>query len=472
VEENVSSGSAYAALSHCWGSAKFLTLCRDNAAQFRSRIPAEALSQTIRDSIRTARELGLPYIWIDTLCIVQDDDLDWNREAALMASVYGGADITIAASAANDGNGGLKFERSSKQKCLVDLFLERDAHSSGQLGPQPSRQPHVFVPQSFQSACLSWMPLLKRGWVLQERLLSRRTLHWTSTEVFWECNQICASETFPAGLPLELVPSRAKESPTLSMWSWIVKEYSACQLSYAKDRLIAISAVVRRIQQQTGDQYVAGMWRVELEKQLTWRTHSARADRQLVDTATYVAPTWSWASAGVAIEPSPCASQLKHDFSDYISVLDVEIGLAGSDPLGALLESRLTIGCPTLLCVTLNWHPFADYYYLSLDGDELPGTVWPDFAFHDVEIEAREVIALPTNQRQSDDLVLGLLLEHTGRKKGVYRRVGMFVVPNFRKGKAFVEMVEGKQNYAVRSDDYCKMRTMDTGDVRYIVNLI
>jgi hypothetical protein len=125
-----------------------------------------------------------------------------------------------------------------------------------------------------------------------------------------------------------------------------------------------------------------------------------------------------------------------------------------------------------LLRVTVNWHSFADYYYLSLDGDELPGTVWPDFAFHDAEIEAREVIALPTNQRQSDDLVLGVLLEHTGREKGVYRRVRMFVVPNFRKGKAFVEMVEEQQNYAVRSDDYCKMRTMDTGDVRYIVNII
>jgi hypothetical protein len=81
---------------------------------------------------------------------VQDDDLDWNREAALMAFVYGGADVTIAASAAEDGNGGLRSERSSKQKCLVDLSFERDAHSSGQVEPQLSRQPHVFVLQSFQ----------------------------------------------------------------------------------------------------------------------------------------------------------------------------------------------------------------------------------------------------------------------------------------------------------------------------------
>jgi hypothetical protein len=83
-------------LSHCWGEMNFLTLSRSNLEAFQAQIPQEALSQTFIDAIRISRDLGFSYLWIDSLCILQDDPNDWGRESALMSAVYGGSGLNIA----------------------------------------------------------------------------------------------------------------------------------------------------------------------------------------------------------------------------------------------------------------------------------------------------------------------------------------------------------------------------------------
>jgi hypothetical protein len=460
MANDIAHGSSYAALSHCWGSASFLTLCQSNVQQFQSRIPPEALSRTIRDAIETARELGFPYIWIDTLCIVQDDASDWTREATSMAAVYGNAGVTIAASGASDGNGGLNLQRLPHQKCRVDLSRGHESQS------------YVFVPLSFQTSCLSCMPLMKRGWAFQERSLSARTLHFTTTEVFWECNQTSASETFPEGLPAEIVSVRnflTKQPLTRSSWRQVVKSYSECQLTYAEDKLIAISGVARKIQQQTGDQYIAGMWRDGLEAQLGWCTTEPKPRRE---TTNYIAPSWSWTSLDTAVRPFNAFSSDQGDFPKYIEILDVEVKLAGSDLLGALLYARLTISCHTLLRVLLGTHPFMGYRYMELDGKEVHGGMFPDVTSPETEDEPREAIALPIVQLESNGWIICLLLERVDLKKGFYRRVGLFNAPFNEQGKWFSEIVDGKQIYAVDSDDYYEVRLNDAGSPRYVIDLI
>jgi len=85
----------YATLSHCWGDIPFLRLETRNQDAFSRIIPSDQLPKTFQDAIEIAKALGLEYIWIDSLCIVQDDDDDWRKEAALMSSVYGGSHVTM-----------------------------------------------------------------------------------------------------------------------------------------------------------------------------------------------------------------------------------------------------------------------------------------------------------------------------------------------------------------------------------------
>jgi hypothetical protein len=166
--------SRYAILSHCWGSLPFHTLKRDNLNAFQKQIPTEALTNTFQDAIYIARYLGLNYLWIDSLCIVQDDEDDWRKEAALMGSVYGGSSINISASSAKNGTFG--------------CFQKRDSSWRYQVQAGQGNEPLLFdyVPGSFRRSLLA-SPLVSRGWVLQERVLSCQNLHFAKNEVFREC---------------------------------------------------------------------------------------------------------------------------------------------------------------------------------------------------------------------------------------------------------------------------------------------
>jgi hypothetical protein len=171
----------YATLSHCWGppgSPSFSTLREENLEEFQSKIPGEALSKTYLESFFICRNLGLRYIWIDSLCVIQDskDGEDWKNEAAKMTHVYEGSFINIAASGASDGSVGCFFDRKPSWRCQVELVTSNDETSFYECYYEPP------LPRLGQIT--DGMPLHKRGWVIQERLLSPRTLLFTSRQVF------------------------------------------------------------------------------------------------------------------------------------------------------------------------------------------------------------------------------------------------------------------------------------------------
>lgn len=225
----------YATLSHCWGQGAFNTLRRSNMELFEIEVPDDALSQTILDAICVAHKSGVHYIWVDTLCITQDDDRDWMRESSMMSSVYGGSSLNIAATAAENGADGLFFPRA------------RHWRSSARVNSLS----YDVVPYSY-IRLLQDMPLMQRGWVLQERCLPARTLHFTATEVFWECHHHSASETFPQGLPIaHLFKSNHYYKKPLhpSLWTWVVRTYSGCKLTFPRDRMVAISGLAERIKE-------------------------------------------------------------------------------------------------------------------------------------------------------------------------------------------------------------------------------
>ncbi|KAJ6196888.1 heterokaryon incompatibility protein-domain-containing protein [Bipolaris maydis] len=410
--DELNAGVEYATLSHCWGRTRYLTLSKNNLQQLKTQIPSEDLSRTVQDAITIAHDLGFEYIWVDTLCIIQDDLADWKREAASMTSVYENSSLNIAAAGARDGRDGCFFSRPTHWNCKLQLYNSQHTLE------------YSAAPVSLYSQCLIDMPLMERGWVLQERLLAVRTLHFTTTELFWECNHTTACESFPERLPGDMrMSSRFLHKKTIndSMWPWIIARYSACKLTYVKDKLVAISGLARKIHQQTNDQYVAGLWRKHLEAQLCWFIWIPGPRRE---TEAYIAPSWSWASVDVPVHTNHVSLL---DRPVLISVVDVKIGYTEFDSFGTINSATMRVRCCGLHRASFD----GSTNELLLPGNKgvTGGTVMPDNSPDGGDETIQEGLLLPVFvDNGNDEAIIGLVLKLSGQGKGVYRRVGRFCV--------------------------------------------
>jgi hypothetical protein len=156
----------YMTLSHCWGKETFLVTMKANLQNHQVSIPPNGLSQTFKGAICITRQLRIKYLWIDSLCIVQDDFHDWASEAKSMGTVYMNSFLNIAPTSSADGRGGCLFARPGHGKI----------HLSSTVGIH--REVGRFT--NLVDAGI----LYTRGWVVQERCLSPRTLHCISAQLF------------------------------------------------------------------------------------------------------------------------------------------------------------------------------------------------------------------------------------------------------------------------------------------------
>ncbi|PQE20226.1 heterokaryon incompatibility protein [Rutstroemia sp. NJR-2017a BBW] len=279
--------SKYATLSHC---CKFKDKMRSNIDRFKKEIPSAALTQTFKDAIEVAQALGIDYIWIDSLCIIQDKDSDdWAVESAQMSDVYGNSYLNIAATCAPDGRHGL-FQVDKEHRNMSFRAWTSDKSDSY----------HCVSPNMYKKSMLE-APLMQRAWVVQERLLSSRTVHFTSTQVFWECDDKTLCEAYPSGMTnyiafKEYGDSRYLKKPLVEYkWDHIVQLYTSCSLSFGRDKLPAISGVVDAMKVFKKCEYVAGLWADDtFPLQLCWKVSSLRSDR--LPKPKYRAPSWSWAA--------------------------------------------------------------------------------------------------------------------------------------------------------------------------------
>ncbi|KAJ2900245.1 HET-domain-containing protein [Zalerion maritima] len=185
----------YACLSHCWGGVQSCTTTCSNLNSRIAGIAWESLPQTFRDAIVFTRRLGLRYLWIDSLCIMQDDPLDWKRESGKMASIYQNAHITLAATKAPDGCGGCFSVVSPIDRDHELAGLRRFVNSQIRVFVREKIRhlDHAGQPDSADNA-VSELPLLNRAWAYQERLLSSRVIHFCRRELVWECREYSSCE--------------------------------------------------------------------------------------------------------------------------------------------------------------------------------------------------------------------------------------------------------------------------------------
>jgi len=321
-------------------------------------IAIHELPQTFQDAISVTRHFGLEYIWIDSLCIIQDDQIDWRYESRLMTSVYGGSSLVIAASHAKDGSKGCFVNRNPKSvvPCFVTLSGEQ----------------YRCVPASVYSRGVNDTALSQRAWAFQERFLAPRTLLFGASQIFWECQEKKACETFPGGLPSSVQFDRsvfvhddgrmghsimddAQSNP--SAWSDIVLAYSAGRLTRESDKLPAISGVARWMHQFSGDEYLAGLWRDDLEWQLLWSVNSTsntnrHSSGSVSESSLYRAPSWSWASRnGIIRQQFPLLTQRgTSNYDLLVKVLSASIVPdTEGDPFGQVTNGFIRLSCHGLL---------------------------------------------------------------------------------------------------------------------------
>jgi len=321
----------YTALSHCWGSLQPATLTSNTLERFKSGVDTAELPQTFKDAILLSHTLGIHYLWIDSLCIVQDDPEDWRKESSKMHYVYNNSTITIAASRAADSSKGFLGKR-----------LERT------YVPVPFRADEIYgqvlayiIPEETVATVHVYMedqPLSTRSWALQERCMSRRTLHFTDSQIFFECEQGFASEDC-----YYRVPHLAKfclgghlKEPTREQWhdKWceVVTRYSRRKLALVDDKLVALAGLAayfsscypRDAPSILNNRYIAGLWLDDLVRYLCWAPDWSSPSG--LRPQKYRAPTWPWASLDGAIEYG-YISRMGSPFSELTVVQDAQLDL-------------------------------------------------------------------------------------------------------------------------------------------------
>ncbi|KAL8848827.1 MAG: hypothetical protein Q9221_006166 [Calogaya cf. arnoldii] len=285
----------YCTLSHCWGQTQPLKLTRDSYEGFEENIPFELLPKTFADAIHITLNLGVSYLWIDSLCICQDDQGDWLAESARMGDIYANGICNIAAL----DHGGCFFDGPTPASKALYFSTRGKLYLTTK-----------FSQPNSKGGRLSNTPLGKRGWIFQELVLSPRTIFYGPDGMSWACVQEEADEvhSMRQRMPYTKVAtghkstfahfrSPATESfhslnkpPGNELWSDLVSKYTDTVLSYESDKWLAISGLARRYVESSGRKIVAGLHWDRLLEELAWWSDNP-AGRILNG-----APTWSWLS--------------------------------------------------------------------------------------------------------------------------------------------------------------------------------
>ena len=318
----------YATLSHCWGKDRTSRLLENTLNSFTSGVDERTLPKVYQDAISVTVRAGLSYIWVDSLCIIQDSVQDWLHESARMDGIYQNADLNIAATGFAGGEMGLFAERNEGATLPVPITVAEDILVNGRA---VLRKGDYFITRL--SGPNEWShevdesPLNRRAWVVQERMLSRKTIHFGTRQLYWECFEFEASEVYPCGFPRAMVVHNVKlrvpwlerlqwnddyddwghERPymdtesALAYWQVVVEAYSLGQLTFASDKMIALSGLASIMTEFLHGRYLAGIWEQNLLHQLVWYVRGPGASVGDTPRTEYRCPSWSWMSVDAPI---------------------------------------------------------------------------------------------------------------------------------------------------------------------------
>ncbi|KAI0659433.1 heterokaryon incompatibility protein-domain-containing protein [Cubamyces menziesii] len=434
-------GARYVALSYVWGtgSQAHRTTIANLSTRTRDGIATETLPQTIRDAIYVTRTLGFRFLWLDSLCIIQDSLEDKHREVASMARIYRHAYLTIdAASAASVEEGFLQDRRSSQRRDAAFFPFICPANPRDGAGETEVRMGNLCFtsireveegPGSrVDHGCDSddeeelKNETGRRGWCMQEILLSTRSL------VFGENTLSVKCQTHPSAhhvgldwglydvrglydvIPVSPDSGKWKKTRIHERWREIVQDYTERLLSFPPDKLLACAAISEVFAPHLGPHYLAGLWRSTLLLDLLWHTfgHPLARPREYPH-----APSWSWASTnrrvtfltGVSVTLQPMAEAVNHS----ITLQDSILRFGPVQPGGYLVFRAALLPC--------KWNGNVgkiEYQQLAFRfGCTYP---FPGLCYFDDDADLQDVFLMPLGHRKDksysvfEDRVYGLLV--------------------------------------------------------------
>ena len=460
VEEHGVCGK-YLSLSHCWGDGDFLQLKGDTEAALLSGINIDQVPQTFQDAICICRAMKVRYIWIDSLCIRQDDTADWLEESEAMGEIYSSAHCNISADACDSSTESMFRERDLKilQRNIVEI-----------LSPSVLAKPgkYLLLPAQYHEQILKEAPANTRAWVLQERLLARRVLHFTKNEIMWECRSLTASELFPKGLTAaqsgwgwfkDLGPGIALNSVALDerqglkfhlrlCWARVAMLYSSTLLTFSEDRLVAISAAAKLFQKLLDDEYILGMWKRTLLIDLLWRCPSSKTFHgKEHGRRRFRLPSFSWLSVDCDILTGPGLFG-----TELAEVISVEIQHVTKDTTGLVHGGQLHLK-GRLRHIKLPTPPKTGIVWVTLHGHSVPLSLFPDFAIDESCSTCQDwtIFILPLLKTIYAETIEGIVLEPVIPGSSIFRRVGCFRTTaerqEFNDGDLILERQEGEELY-------------------------
>lgn len=305
------------------GKNQLVELLRENIDQFKVSIDIDTLHRTSRDAVNMTRALNVEYLWIDSLCIIQDDKSATEREIIRMHAVYSGSTLNLLADFASDCDGGFfGGEQPSGDIAAVTIVPRGYAYEQ----VLEHSVAYIALADGWAWTALREGPTARRAWCVQERMLAPRMVQFTRTQALWQCKSGIASELFPRGSlwsnssgvrdgmkgpaePFHLYESDGQAGSVDKIiedlvgsdqvsehWNSFVGYYSQSALTFEEDRYSAMAGVIGRILHQKPEftrDYIVGTWRQHLPVSLAWqrlrRSKLSRIPRGRK-------PTWSWSA--------------------------------------------------------------------------------------------------------------------------------------------------------------------------------
>ncbi|OQE96352.1 hypothetical protein PENNAL_c0001G04608 [Penicillium nalgiovense] len=415
----------YLALSYSRGDS-YVKLTSKNKRAWETHIDQDSLPLSFQHAITLTRQLNFRYLWIDILCSIQDSPDDYLAESKEIGRVYASASCTISACASIDASGGcfqdrpccpqefpcyLRFSRGKALAIRADVPVDSEAF-------------HAQVEES---------PLGQRGYALQERLLSRRVLHFGSR--------------FGAFTNLDL----DEELCMHRCWFRLVSKVTVGKRE-AADRLDAVDGLALAIGGEKNNlSYTHGLWQRHLLFDLLWFIRSGQTEkpRQLRP------PSWSWAAVDGAVDQQLMIDEKGFEGKKHV-ILKIATDMSASEPAQETDQGLLVLHCPVLRAVNL---ASSESHCQTVEVQSPHGGVQARFVPDTLDFDhvndlvvaeiVREMVYDPSRQNRtseiwSNGLVLRRIQHGSGRRGLVFQRIGRFWMewpwysPGFRPG-AYIE---------------------------------
>jgi hypothetical protein len=280
----------WCALSYCWGADQPFKTTKATYPKYLTGLPYDLLPRTIQDAIQTTHSLGAEFLWIDALCIIQDDMDDLSRELGRMAQIYQESWVTIVASKTKTCFDGF-LQDTVTQVTGTLLYVSPDGMAASVVVSEIGEAPDL-------------QPIDDRAWTLQEGRLSPRIIEFSENQVRWRCiEQMDYDGDYPGktdrhdifasrNLISRYDPKFKDAAIFADTWAELIENYSRRNLSVITDKLPGISAVAQELGCVGGGKYLAGLWECELPLNLLGYGKPAHSRPE-----EYIAPSWSWPPA-------------------------------------------------------------------------------------------------------------------------------------------------------------------------------